>query len=106
MAHIEKESLENLSRKFVKKIAKELQKFYSLNQAQSEKTAREIEERIANALKADSSLSADASQLKVTYIAKIYELINRIKDKEVRLDSFVTKEDCDLKNKIKVDDRA
>lgn len=102
IAQLEKETLENLSRKFLKKIAKELQKFYSLNQSQSESTAKQMEERISNALKADARLSAELSFFKVTYAAKIYELIKRIKDKDVKLDTFVSKESSDLQSKVKV----
>lgn len=91
--NLEKENMEQLSRKFLKKIAKELVKFYNLNADQAEKTAKKLEERILTALKKTVGSNGSETALKSNYTVKLVELIKKIKDKEVNLASLVTKEE-------------
>ena len=100
--NIENEDLESLSRKFLKKISKELQKYYSQETLKAEKTAKLMEERIRKALQSDPEMIGNS--FKVNYTAKIIELIKKITEKELHISVFVRKEEPEFENKVKIDE--
>ena len=100
------DDFESLSRKFLKKLSKEIQKCYEQESAQAEKTAKMMEERIRNALQSDEEMNKTEQVYKVNYTAKLIELIKKIKGKEVDLSFFVRKEEPEETNKVKVNQHS
>ncbi len=88
---VAQEDFDNMSRKFLKKIAKELNTAYELAIPQAELVAKRIESRIKNAIRADSRLGANESSFKTEYTSKILELVKNIKAKLVDPNPFLGK---------------
>ena len=91
LANSSAEDFAHMSRKFLKKMAKELVRVYGLNQVQAENIAKEMETRIVNALRSDSNLSSDEAVFKTEYTEKILELVRNIKEKLVEMNQFLQK---------------
>lgn len=85
------EDFGNMSRKFLKKLAKELNSAYELEISQAELVAKRMESRIKNAIRADSRLGANESLFKSEYTSKILELVKNIKAKLVDPNPFLGK---------------
>ena len=76
---LSEEDTATLSRKFLKKIAKEIVKAYELDLQSAETIAKRLEVTVVKALRSDATLSHNEDQFKINYTSKLAELIKSLK---------------------------